>query len=188
MDLNSAIFVLAVGIAGYFLITTLRAIFWPPPIVPRGYIPRQIGDITAEELSKCAGEDPYRPTLVALRGRVFDVTEGRGFYGPGGAYHVYAGREAARALAKMSLDAADCSAELDDLTEKERATLAQWETKFEAKYKVVGQVREKRLQKNERRCCRLHHFFLSHTHHTRAGGAPQGVDPGGAGAVRRLRP
>jgi membrane-associated progesterone receptor component len=163
MEINSAILVIALGIAGYFVIATLRAIFWPSRVTPRGYVPRHVGDITLEELSKCGGEDPYRPLLVALRGRVFDVTEARGFYGPGGAYHVYAGREAARALGKMSLSPEDCTADLDDLSEKERATLAQWETKFEAKYKVVGQVRRKKEEfnlKNEANATSYRSFFL----------------------------
>jgi membrane-associated progesterone receptor component len=43
----------------------------------------QVGDITLLELSKHDGRDPMRPLLLAVRGRVFDVTMGRPFYGPG---------------------------------------------------------------------------------------------------------
>lgn len=140
MDTNSAILLIAVGIVGYFIITTLRAIFFPSKQAPRGYQPATVGDITLEELSKCTGEDPFRPILMAVRGKVYDVTEARNFYGPGSSYNVYAGRESARALGKMSLSAEDCTGEIDDLTEKELATLEQWDSKFAAKYKVVGQV------------------------------------------------
>ena len=143
MDANSAVVVIAVGIIGYFIITTLRAIFFPSKVVPRGYQPRQIGEITLEELSKCTGDDPFRPILMAVRGKVYDVTEARNFYGPGKSYNVYAGREAARALGKMTLAEADCTADIDDFTEKEMATLEQWETKFASKYKVVGQVSDR---------------------------------------------
>lgn len=43
----------------------------------------QVGDLTLTELSKYTGHDPSRPILLAVRGRVFDVTMGRAFYGPG---------------------------------------------------------------------------------------------------------
>lgn len=46
-------------------------------------MPRQRGNMTLLELSKYAGHDPMRPLLLAVRGRVFDVTNGRAFYGPG---------------------------------------------------------------------------------------------------------
>ena len=43
----------------------------------------QVGDTTLDELAKYSGHDPTRPILFAVRGRIFDVTESRGFYGPG---------------------------------------------------------------------------------------------------------
>lgn len=38
---------------------------------------------------------------MSVKGVVFDVTSGEGFYGPGAGYSPLAGRESARALAKM---------------------------------------------------------------------------------------
>jgi len=99
-----------------------------------------IGQLTIEELSKCNGMDPYRPLLVAIRGSIFDVSRGVEFYGPGKPYGVYAGKEISRALGKMSLDLADCTGELDDLTEKQKTVLAQWEEKFNKKYPIVGEI------------------------------------------------
>ena len=54
---------------------------------------------------------------------------------------MFAGKECARALAKMSMDAKDCSAALDDLTPEQLKTLEDWEAKLKAKYPTVGQVR-----------------------------------------------
>ena len=44
---------------------------------------QQLGNMTLLELSKYDGRDPLRPLLLAVKGRVFDVTMGRAFYGPG---------------------------------------------------------------------------------------------------------
>ncbi|RKP27413.1 cytochrome b5-like heme/steroid binding domain-containing protein, partial [Syncephalis pseudoplumigaleata] len=52
---------------------------------------------TEDDLRKYTGEDPSLPIYIAINGEVFDVTEGRGYYGPGGGYHFFAGRDAARA-------------------------------------------------------------------------------------------
>ncbi len=40
------------------------------------------------------GSDPCKPLLLSLKGRVIDVSMGRDFYGPGGPYGVFAGKDA----------------------------------------------------------------------------------------------
>jgi membrane-associated progesterone receptor component len=97
-------------------------------------------ELTAAQLRAYDGTDPSKPIYVSVRGKVYDVTSGRGFYGPGGAYAVFAGREASRALGKMSKDEADVSGDLSGLTDKELGVLADWETKFQAKYPVVARL------------------------------------------------
>jgi Cytochrome b5-like Heme/Steroid binding domain len=61
--------------------------------------------------------------------------------GVGGPYNVLAGREVARALAKMALKEEECHARLDDLGDQELQVLKDWEEKLSAKYSVVGRVR-----------------------------------------------
>ncbi|KAJ7298933.1 hypothetical protein O6H91_02G148500 [Diphasiastrum complanatum] len=100
----------------------------------------QIGDISAAELSQYNGSDPDLPILVAIKGKIYDVSSGKNFYGPGGAYTVFAGHDASRALGKMSTKAEDVSSSLDGLTEKELEVLDDWQSKFAAKYPVVGTV------------------------------------------------
>ncbi|CAM6056466.1 unnamed protein product [Sphagnum tenellum] len=99
-----------------------------------------IGSISEDELNKYDGTDPKKPILVAIRGSIYDVSSGKSFYGPGGSYAVFSGKDASRALAKMSTKSEDVSADLDGLTEKEIQVLDDWDRKFKAKYPVVGHV------------------------------------------------
>ena len=58
----------------------------------------------------------------------------------GGPYAKMAGKECARALAKMRLEDEDFNDDISDCTVKERKTLEEWLEKFAEKYPVVGQV------------------------------------------------
>ncbi|XP_027180804.1 probable steroid-binding protein 3 [Coffea eugenioides] len=95
---------------------------------------------TLQQLKQYDGSDPSKPIYVAVKSRVFDVTAGKSFYGPGGSYCMFAGKDASRALAKMSKNDEDVIGSLDGLSEKEIQTLDDWEKKFEAKYPVVGSL------------------------------------------------
>ncbi|KAI1846776.1 hypothetical protein JX265_004745 [Neoarthrinium moseri] len=87
------------------------------------------------------------PVYLAVRGRVFDVTSGRNFYGPGGPYENFAGRDASRGLACHSFDEDMLTKDLDGpldkldgLGEEEFESLRGWEERFESKYLVVGRL------------------------------------------------
>ncbi|EXC01112.1 putative steroid-binding protein 3 [Morus notabilis] len=97
-------------------------------------------EMTPQELLQYNGSDPSKPIYVAVKGRIFDVTAGKSFYGPGGPYAVFAGKDASRALAKMSKNEEDVSPSLEGLSDKEIGVLNDWEKKFEAKYTVVGRL------------------------------------------------
>jgi Cytochrome b5-like Heme/Steroid binding domain len=73
--------------------------------------------------------------------QVYDVSYGgAAHYGAGCAYHLFVGRDASRALAKMSFDQEN----LDDpsvagLSESEWTVLRDWAARFDKKgYRVVG--------------------------------------------------
>jgi membrane-associated progesterone receptor component len=55
------------------------------------------------ELSKYDGQQEKK-ILMGIRGRVYDVSAGANFYGPGGPYGNFAGRDASRGLSKGSFD------------------------------------------------------------------------------------
>ena len=83
-------------------------------------------DFTPAQLAAFDGKDDDTPVYVALRGDVFDVSAARHFYGPGGGYEMFRGRDASRCLAKMSLEESDLDGPIDDLNFGERDQLNDW--------------------------------------------------------------
>uniref|UniRef100_A0A1D1YLY0 Membrane steroid-binding protein 2 n=1 Tax=Anthurium amnicola TaxID=1678845 RepID=A0A1D1YLY0_9ARAE len=108
------------------------------PLVPPE--PVQIGDVSVEELRAYDGSDPKKPLLMAIKGQVYDVSRSRMFYGPGGPYALFAGRDASRALALMSFDPNDLTGDVEGLSTAELDVLQDWEYKFMEKYVKVGQL------------------------------------------------
>lgn len=49
---------------------------------------------------------------MAVKGVVFDVTEGKRFYGPGGNYHMMAGKDVSRAMATQDLIDEDMTSDI----------------------------------------------------------------------------
>ncbi|CAK9160966.1 unnamed protein product [Ilex paraguariensis] len=105
----------------------------PPPV--------QLGEITEEELKVYDGSDPKKPLLMAIKGQIYDVSQSRMFYGPGGPYALFAGKDASRALAKMSFEDKDLTGDISGLGVFELEALQDWEYKFMGKYVKVGTVK-----------------------------------------------
>lgn len=103
--------------------------------------PVQLGEnVTEEELRGYDGSDPEKPLLMAIKGQIYDVSRSRMFYGPGGPYALFAGRDASRALALMSFDPRDLTGNIEGLNASELEVLQDWEYKFMEKYVKVGQL------------------------------------------------
>ena len=103
-------------------------------------IPSKLMELTPRQLLAYNGTDPSKPIYVAMKGQIYDVTSGGSFYGPGGPYAMFAGKDASRALAKMTKNEEDITSSLEGLSEKEIGVLNDWENKFQAKYPIVGRV------------------------------------------------
>ncbi len=80
------------------------------------------------------------PVYLAVRGKVYDVTPGRNFYGPGGPYENFAGRDATRGLACQSFDEEMLTKNLDgplddckDLESEQLENLNGWIERFDEK-------------------------------------------------------
>ena len=54
--------------------------------------------LTDIELRQYDGSNPDKPIYLALNGTIYDVSASPQTYGPGGSYHFFAGRDAARAF------------------------------------------------------------------------------------------
>ena len=99
--------------------------------------------LTSEDLKKFNGEndngDGVKSIYVGCGTYIYDCSFGGvEFYGPGGPYNNFAGKDATWALARMKID--DTS--VKDLDEKELKVLADWRKTFEVKkgYPIVGRT------------------------------------------------
>lgn len=80
---------------------------------------------------------------VALNGKIFDVSEDRKQYNPGGSYKMLAGRDASRAFATLSFEGDSLRSDYDDLSDIndiQRSNLSEWENIFSQKYSIVGRM------------------------------------------------
>ncbi|TXG70879.1 hypothetical protein EZV62_005814 [Acer yangbiense] len=106
----------------------------PPPV--------QLGEISEDDLKQYDGTDAQKPLLMAIKGQIYDVSQSRMFYGPGGPYALFAGKDASRALAKMSFEDKDLTGDISGLGPFELEALQDWEYKFMSKYVKVGTIKK----------------------------------------------
>ena len=110
--------------------------------------------LTKEDLAKATGESSQEvpngyataPIYVGAGDKVFDTSFGGAeFYGVGGGYNRFAGKDVSRALAKMSFDPSDIeNSSVDDLEDKQKKVLADWIKTFEDRkgYPIVGRLKK----------------------------------------------
>ncbi|KAG0342493.1 hypothetical protein BG000_004210 [Podila horticola] len=137
------------AVLGYISYSYFAPSAAPPPLTPRPKLPTLVfREYTPKELSEFDGRTPDTRILMAVNGKVFDVTRGKQFYGPDGPYGNFAGRDASRGLAMNSFDKSILAPldgpidKLEDLKEDERSALEDWEVLFDGKYQLVGKLIE----------------------------------------------
>eukprot|EP00029_Vermamoeba_vermiformis_P009502 TRINITY_DN4754_c1_g1_i1.p1 TRINITY_DN4754_c1_g1~~TRINITY_DN4754_c1_g1_i1.p1 ORF type:complete len:200 (+),score=49.03 TRINITY_DN4754_c1_g1_i1:44-601(+) len=111
----------------------------PVVIKPREIILRNFSE---EELKQFDGRNDETPIYICVKGKIYDCTRSRMFYGAGGPYAVFAGRDASRALALQSTDLKDVdNYSLEGLSPSELDALNDWIMTYEMKYPVVGYLK-----------------------------------------------
>ncbi|CAK1578051.1 unnamed protein product [Parnassius mnemosyne] len=104
-------------------------------------LPKLRKDMTVAELRQYDGTQADGRVLVAVNGWIFDVTRGRRFYGPGGPYAAFGGKDASRGLATFSVTSSDKEYDdLSDLNSMEMESVKEWEAQFREKYDLVGRL------------------------------------------------
>jgi len=98
-------------------------------------------DMTLKELRQHDGSQPDGRILVAVNNKIFDVTRGKRFYGPGGPYSSFAGHDASRALAMFQTDLVkEEYDDLSDLNSVQMESIREWEAQLADKYDFVGKL------------------------------------------------
>lgn len=101
------------------------------------------GKFTPRTLSNYNGHDTDK-IFIAVRGKIYDCTQGRQFYGPSGPYSNFAGHDASRGLALNSFEFDVIRSwdqpidDLQDLTKEQLNSLDEWEEHFARKYPCIG--------------------------------------------------
>lgn len=136
-------YILIFLVVAYFVKTIVSDLMNTPFKPAQATEPPVQTEFTPQTLAKYNGLDG-NAVYLAVKGKVFDVSAGKAFYGPGGPYENFAGRDASRGLALNSFDPSVLTAlsepidSLSDLSTEEKESLDNWESHFENKYKVVG--------------------------------------------------
>lgn len=98
-------------------------------------------DMNLSELRKYDGNQSDGRILVAVNGKVFDVTRGRKMYGPGAPYSSFAGHDASRALAMFQTDLIkEEDDDLSDLNSKQMESIQEWDAQLSENYDLVGRL------------------------------------------------
>ena len=104
--------------------------------------PMKKRDFTVKELLEFDGVKNER-VLLAVCGKVIDVTKAKSFYGPGGPYEAFGGHDASRGLATFSADTSAVKDEYDDLSDlnsMQLESLQEWEMQFMERYDHIGSL------------------------------------------------
>jgi len=130
-----------VCIGGFYVLGRLVVEQSSQPVAPLPRKPAYVKPVprpyTLEQLAEHKGMSGDKSIWIAVQGNIFDVSAKSGFYGPGGGYHIFAGRDATRALALTSLDVKDVdNASISDLTDL--STLNEWVASYKSKYDIIG--------------------------------------------------
>lgn len=93
---------------------------------------------TAEGLSRYDGGDGSPGLCLALLGVVYDVSRGVEYYGPGGGYSFFSGRDGSRAFVSGQFDEDGLVDDVRGLSSGDYLGLEEWQLFYEKDYKRLG--------------------------------------------------
>ncbi|SCU98713.1 LADA_0H14906g1_1 [Lachancea dasiensis] len=111
--------------------------YWRDYKLPLEFSHRQLRDYD--------GTRSDTPILLAIKGKVYDVTRKSGLYGPRGTYRQFAGADCSRAFSfslwSMRGLRETCSDDLTGLSTEARQRVDEWARFFHERYPCVGEVK-----------------------------------------------
>jgi len=96
--------------------------------------------LTALELAKYDGSDGSPGLFLAMLGVVYDVSKGPQYYGPGGGYSFFSGKDASRAFVSGQFDDEGLVQDVGGLSSGDYLGLEEWTSFYEKDYVRVGLV------------------------------------------------
>ncbi|XP_070773094.1 neuferricin [Enoplosus armatus] len=96
--------------------------------------------LSRRELSLYDGEEGSKGLYLALLGQVFDVHKGHRHYGPGGAYHFMAGKDASLAFISGDFTERGQTDDVSSLSPQQVVALYDWLSFYQRDYQAVGLV------------------------------------------------
>ncbi|XP_036975985.1 neuferricin isoform X1 [Acanthopagrus latus] len=94
--------------------------------------------LSTRELSQYDGEEGSKGLYLAILGQVFDVHKGHKHYGPGGAYHFMAGKDASLAFITGDFTEGGLSDDVSSLSPLQMMALYDWLAFYQRDYPSVG--------------------------------------------------
>ncbi|XP_054482314.1 neuferricin [Anoplopoma fimbria] len=94
--------------------------------------------LSRTELSLHDGEEGSKGLQLAILGQVFDVLKGHKHYGPGGAYHCMAGKDASLAFITGDFTESGVTDDVSSLSPLQVMALYDWLAFYERDYQSVG--------------------------------------------------
>ncbi|XP_070838885.1 neuferricin [Chaetodon trifascialis] len=96
--------------------------------------------LSSRELSLYDGEEGSKGLYLAILGQVFDVHKGHKHYGPGGAYHFMAGKDASLAFITGDFTESGLTDDVSSLSPLQVLALYDWLAFYQRDYQAVGLV------------------------------------------------
>ncbi|XP_077361819.1 neuferricin [Festucalex cinctus] len=128
--------VLAASLAALFI--PRRWSLHPGSKSTQGPVPTRL--LNSQELSLYDGEEGSKGIYLAILGQVFDVHNGLKHYGPSGAYHFMAGKDASLAFITGDFTESGLTDDVSSLSPLQVVALFDWLLFYQTTYQTVGLV------------------------------------------------